>query len=111
MEAQAIRGVASGQKLAILAVVLGLVGNLYWPAMFLTVPLMLYAIYRLARALGYSALITMLLMLAMFVPLVGLVCLLVVNAGATRRLREAGVRVGLLGASAKDLPEEERAAS
>jgi len=34
----------------------------------------------------------------MFVPLVGLITLLVLNAKATNRLREAGYQVGLLGA-------------
>jgi hypothetical protein len=35
----------------------------------------------------------------MFVPLINLLTLLVVNGRATRVLRDAGYRVGLLGAS------------
>jgi hypothetical protein len=38
-------------------------------------------------------------MVLMFVPLVGLIVLLVLNSKATAKLRAAGYRVGLLGAS------------
>jgi hypothetical protein len=39
--------------------------------------------------------------IAQFIPLVGLIVLLVVNSRATAMLRAAGYRVGLLGASGK----------
>ena len=38
------------------------------------------------------------------VPLLGIVILLLVNARATYRLRQAGIRVGLLGANLASLP-------
>jgi hypothetical protein len=39
--------------------------------------------------------------ISQFIPLVGLIVLLVVNQRATRTLREAGYHVGLMGARAK----------
>ena len=47
----------------------------------------------------FSIVAKILLVILMFVPLVNLITLLVLNARATRRLREAGYKVGLLGAS------------
>jgi hypothetical protein len=106
LEQPLVNRLASGQKLAILAVILGLVGNLYWPVMFISLPLMLYSMFRMSHALRLSTVATTLLLIAMFVPVVGLICLLAVNARATSRLREAGIKVGLLGARTKDLPVE-----
>lgn len=55
--------------------------------------------YRLCSGLGYSMATRIILMVLMFLPLVGLIVLLVLNSKATGRLRAAGYRVGLLGAS------------
>lgn len=98
-----VSDIASAQKLVILAVVVGLVGNIYWPIMIVTLPFMVFAGYRLATALGMSTESTVLFLIAMLIPFLGLVCLLVLNARATRALRKAGVRVGLLGAKGSDL--------
>jgi hypothetical protein len=38
------------------------------------------------------------------IPLVGLIVLLIVNGKATKILREHGIRVGLMGADAKQIP-------
>lgn len=55
--------------------------------------------YRLCSGLGFSMATRVILMVLMFVPLVGLIVLLVLNSKATAKLRAAGYRVGLLGAS------------
>lgn len=55
--------------------------------------------WRLCTGLGYSIAVRIILMVLMFVPLVSLIVLLVLNAKATGKLREAGYHVGLLGAS------------
>jgi hypothetical protein len=46
-----------------------------------------------------SAIWTVVLVALMFVPMVNLITLLIVNSRVTARLRAAGYRVGLLGAS------------
>ena len=56
-------------------------------------------ILRISSGLGYGTGTKVILVILMFVPLVGLITLLVLNAKATNRLREAGYKVGLLGAS------------
>ncbi|MFM8980693.1 MAG: hypothetical protein ACKOSS_09580 [Planctomycetia bacterium] len=56
----------------------------------------------LARSLGMQALAVACALLTLL-PLVGFVVLVVLNGRATRRLRQAGVRVGLLGARRRDL--------
>lgn len=56
-------------------------------------------IFRLGTGLGLHPVVGVFLILAMFVPLLNLIILLVLNARATRTLREAGYKVGLLGAS------------
>ncbi|OOG37507.1 hypothetical protein [Rhodanobacter sp. C05] len=55
--------------------------------------------YRLCSGLGFSMASRVILIVLMFVPLVSLIVLLVLNAKATAKLRSAGYRVGLLGAS------------
>ncbi len=102
-----IEQVASAQKLiiyailayfaaAVVRVLLGPVGLLVAVAAALTG---LLGAYRLCTGLGYAMATRVLLMVLMCVPLVSLIVLLVLNGKATRRLRDAGYRVGLLGAS------------
>lgn len=64
-------------------------------------------VYRLARALGYAAILYAVLMIF---PCVNLFVLLVVVSRATQALKKSGVRVGLLGVN-KDTLEELRRAS
>jgi hypothetical protein len=71
-----------GVVVLLAALVMGLVGS-----------------FRLCSSLGYSTLVKVILMVLMLVPLVSLLVLLVLNRKATGRLRAAGYRVGLLGAS------------
>jgi uncharacterized membrane protein YhaH (DUF805 family) len=61
--------------------------------------LSLVATFRLASGMGYSRGVKILLTLAMLVPVVSLVVLLTLSSRATRRLRDAGYKIGLLGFS------------
>jgi hypothetical protein len=64
-----------------------------------TLILMLVAIVHLAATCGYSIVGRVLLVIAMFLPLINLITLLVLNSQATRQLREAGVKIGFMGAN------------
>lgn len=59
----------------------------------------LIGVYRLSVGLSYSMVVRVIFLILLFVPLVGLLVMLRLNANATTRLRTAGYRVGLLGAS------------
>jgi hypothetical protein len=61
--------------------------------------LSLVAIFRLATGMGYSTAVKVLLTLAMLVPVASLGVMLILSRRATRRLRDAGYRFGLLGIS------------
>jgi hypothetical protein len=60
-----------------------------------------YFIYKLGEAVRASAPIVYVIL--SFIPLAGLVGLLVLNSKATKRLQASGVRVGLMGARSVDL--------
>jgi hypothetical protein len=102
-----IERVMSGQKLVIYSVLanLGAVllqGFLGAPGFLITLAALafsLYGVLRLAGGLGMRLASKVLLAMLMFLPLINLITLLVVNARATRVLRDAGYKVGLLGAS------------
>ncbi|WP_266157985.1 hypothetical protein [Dyella silvatica] len=102
-----IEQIARGQKLVIYAVLTYLLAaaakaNLAWVGwlvLLCALVMGLIGIFRLAAGMGYSTATKIILLILMFVPLLGLIVLLVLNAKATRRLRVAGYRVGLLGAS------------
>lgn len=72
--------------------------DLYVAGYVVTLILLLTAVVHLARTCGYSLIRRVLLAIAMIVPLINLITVLVVNAQATRRLREAGVKIGFTGA-------------
>ena len=103
-----IQRVASGQKLIIYAILLNLVTIAI--AFVLPVPIIaillnlaslvmsIIGIVRLGRGLGMAVVSRVLLVLLMFVPLINVITLLVINSRATRRLRDAGYTVGLMGA-------------
>jgi hypothetical protein len=71
-----------GILLLLAAMVLGVVGS-----------------FKLCSNLGFSTPVKVILMILLFVPLIGLIVLLVLNSKATARLRDAGYKVGLLGAT------------
>lgn len=99
--------VASGQKLVIYALLLYLaaillqllIGDLA-ALLFLAVLVMsLIGVVRIGSGLGYGVGSRVVLVIAMFLPLVNLITLLLLNARAIRRLRAAGYRVGFFGVS------------
>ena len=67
----------------------------------------LFAVYRLAKALGYTAI---LYAIAMLIPCVNLLTLLVVISRATKVLKENGVKVGFLGVSRETIEQLRTAA-
>ena len=102
-----IEQVFSGQKLVIYAILVYLAtilvrggGELIAGLLAIaSLVLSLMGILRISSGLGYGTGTKVVLVILMFVPLVGLITLLVLNSKATNRLREAGYKVGLLGAS------------
>jgi len=97
---------ASGQKLVIYAILLNFASAAlkHSPGLALALGLValvmgLIGIARICAGLGYSTGTKVLLIIGCFVPLVNLVILVMLSMKATGRLREAGYKVGLLGAS------------
>lgn len=107
-----IENVAKGQKLVIYAILLqmltytlpfflsdesvlivaGLVG-------LVALAISLTGVYKMSSGLGASMGMRILYLLLMFIPCANLITLLALNQQATKKLREAGYKVGLLGAS------------
>lgn len=100
-----IESVAAGQKLVIYAVLAYFfaaalrvaIGPLAFLVLFVSLGLAIAGILKLGEGLGFSTLAKIGCVVLMFVPLVGLIMLLVLNSKATTRLRAAGYRVGFLG--------------
>lgn len=99
--------VAYGQKKVIYAILLyfaaafgvRLVGPLALLAILICIPLAWAGIYQMGRGLGYPVWLCIILLFTMLIPLVGLLVLIALSSRATNRLKEAGYKVGLLGAS------------
>jgi hypothetical protein len=102
--------VANGQKLILYAILVnmvvlllvGVTGNragILLPVLTLGTAIVgIIGLLRVSSGLGFSQASRALLIIATFVPVVGFVMLVIVNARATRALKDAGYRVGLLGA-------------
>ena len=99
--------VASGQKLVIYAILLNFVAIALQVAIgpiaglfgLAGLVLSLIGIFRIGSGMGFSIVAKIVLVILMFIPLVNLITLLILNSRATSRLRQAGYKVGLLGAS------------
>ena len=102
-----IEASAGGQKLVIYAILIYflaaasrlVIGPLALLIALLALGLAIAGILKLSAGMGFSTLTKIVCVVLMFVPLVGLIMLLVLNSKATKRLQAAGYRVGLLGAS------------
>ncbi len=57
-------------------------------------------VVRITGGLERSLIAKILYIVAMFIPLVNLIAILLLSSQATKALREAGLQVGFLGASA-----------
>ena len=101
------RAIGLAQRLLIWAMLASLVGWLIPFAFLIAIPFQLYCVYKLAQALQMGTAISILFLIAMVIPFVSLVCLLALNNAATRDLKEAGIKVGLMGAKPSSLPPAE----
>ena len=98
--------IAAGQRLIIYALLAQFaayaltvaLGNVGVVVTLIAVLFSIVGMIKLAGALGSSVLSRILLTVGMFIPLVSLLILASLSAKATRRLRAAGYKVGLLGA-------------
>ena len=103
---QPIEKVAAGQKLVIYAILVYFLtialqaafGNIAGLVGIVAIVMSFVGMFRLASGLGYSTGAKIGLVILLLVPLVGLITLLVLNSRATKALRGAGYKVGLLGA-------------
>jgi hypothetical protein len=103
--AQPLEKVASGQKLIISSILVNVLGFGLQAAFgdiaglvgLVAIVMSLVGMFRLASGLGYSTGAKIGLVILLLVPLVGLITLLVLNSRATKTLRGAGYKVGLLG--------------
>jgi hypothetical protein len=99
--------VASGQKMIIYGILaylscIGLrfvIGPLILFILLAAMILGIIGSVRLANGMGYPIVVRILVIIALFIPLIGLITLVVLNARATTALRKGGYTVGLLGAS------------
>ncbi|MBK8259333.1 MAG: hypothetical protein IPK82_42600 [Polyangiaceae bacterium] len=79
----------TGQEAALMRIIIGFV------ALFVIIAGVVFAV-RMASAL-HGTVIAVLCAVSLIIPCVGLIVLLVLNSQATRVLRNAGLKVGLLG--------------
>lgn len=59
----------------------------------------LMGVWKMGYGLGVGTILRVVMLIFMIVPLINILLLLVVNARATRKLRQAGYKVGFLGVS------------
>lgn len=102
-----MEAIAGGQKLVIYAILVYLlavvarlaIGQLALLIALVSLALAIAGIIKLSAGMKFSTATQIICVVLMFVPLIGLLMLLVLNSKASTRLRAAGYRVGLLGAS------------
>ena len=102
-----LESIASGQKLVIYAILVYfaviilqlVVGPIAGVLLLVSMVMGIIGVIRLASGLGKSTASKVIFVVLLFIPLVGLITLLVLNGKATAALRAGGYRVGLLGAS------------
>ncbi|HEY6871278.1 MAG TPA: hypothetical protein VI298_00995 [Geobacteraceae bacterium] len=103
LDADRLHQIAAAQKLLIWGVVAAM-APLISPVLYvLAIPFQLYAVYRTAKVLEFGSGFIALYVVTMFVPLLGIIMLLVLNSSATKALKAAGISVGLVGARKGDL--------
>lgn len=108
-DAEEIEKVKKGQKLLIYAILINIsaylvqmaVGEIAVLVNIVSVIMALVGLYYLAKGLGMSILMKIIVLILLFIPLLNLLTMLVMNSKATAKLRAAGYKVGLLGASKK----------
>ncbi|MBT5900761.1 MAG: hypothetical protein HOH58_01475 [Opitutaceae bacterium] len=108
--AQAAR-VCSGQRFAVWAIMLNLLtvplllvpegALIRAPLILVAIVLAVLGIVRMSQELNISLVLIVLMAMGMVIPFLNLVILLVINARATRYLRDHGYTVGMFGAKPK----------
>jgi len=99
--------IARGQRLVVYAFILYFVAMALQSTLGLITGLValaalvmaLIGVFCLSSGMGHASGLKILWIVLMFVPLINLITLLRLNSSATKALRAAGYRVGLLGAS------------
>jgi hypothetical protein len=104
---QSLDQVASGQKLIIYSILLSfasMAANTAFPPalvfalVLVTAVMSIVGAVRLCNGMGFSALSKVLIIIGLLLPIVSLFVLVTLSIRATSRLKEAGYKVGLLGA-------------
>ena len=98
---------AAGQKLVIYAVLLyfitaGLrlvIGPFAFVLLFISLIMSLVGLFKVLSARQSHKVVKVILFAMLFVPLINILVLLSINSRATKSLREAGYKVGFMGAS------------
>lgn len=106
-DAEEVEKVKKGQKLIIYAILINLsaylvqmaVGQVAVLVTLASTIVALVGLYYLSKGLGMSILTKIFVLILLFIPLLNILTMLVINSKATARLRAAGYKVGLLGAS------------
>lgn len=96
-----------GQKLVIYAVLIYFIaaiarmfiGPLIFVLLFASLIMSLVGLYKILSARQSHVMVKIILFALLFVPLINILVLLSINSRATKALREAGYRVGFMGAS------------
>jgi hypothetical protein len=110
----AIRRIATYQRILILAILAQLIGMAVFAGMPPALQLLgkvIYVLIGIGSAVAavllanavYGVIAAVVCAPLMFIPLVNLITLLVLNQGATSRVRKAGFKVGFLGARPEDI--------
>lgn len=106
---QNVDGLIMGQKMVIFAILMNFAANgimVAAPKLFLVgilvalvaLVLSLVGIVKLSHSLGFHVAVSVVVGILMFIPCISLIVLLVLNSRATAKIKEAGYKVGLLGA-------------
>lgn len=106
-DAEEVEKVKKGQKMIIYAILINLsaylvqmaVGQVAVLVTLASTIVALVGLYYLSKGLGMSILTKIFVLILLFIPLLNILTMLVINSKATARLRAAGYKVGLLGAS------------
>jgi len=125
MDQERVQGLRFGQKLAIYAILIYLVtlivqmslagtphsprppGLLMASGFVLMIGglaaliMSLMGVWKMGYGLGIGTILRVVMLIFMIVPVINILLLLIVNARATRKLRQAGYKVGFLGVSGR----------
>lgn len=90
-----LRGAAPSPGMAVASGFMLLIGGL--AALIMS----LMGVWKMGYGLGVGTILRVVMLIFMIVPLINILLLLVVNARATRKLRQAGYKVGFFGVSGR----------